>query len=270
MAGGMMGGGMMGGPGMAGGMMGGGMMGNGNMDGAMMGGGMMGGGMMGNGNMDGAMMGGGIDYGDAGMYGGGAGAGYDAEVRGADYDAGDGGSGGGGAGGGGAGGGGAGALTASYNSQTITGGSGPQTMANGGFNNVVFNYTSNMGTMLQGEMAGDIINSGQYTFGGSSTTGNGIGLGAADVLKINTTASMQYNGQLLSSLGSDINISSSGTFAGGGGLEFGLLNIGSNIVAAFDIDGDGNFTGADSALDVSDDITSARYIASTDTFEFFV
>jgi hypothetical protein len=143
-------------------------------------------------------------------------------------------------------------------------------MANGGFNNVVFNYTSNMGTMLQGEMAGDIINSGQYTFGGSSTTGNGIGLGAADVLKINTTASMQYNGQLLSSLGSDINISSSGTFAGGGGLEFGLLNIGSNIVAAFDIDGDGNFTGADSALDVSDDITSARYIASTDTFEFFV
>ena len=100
-------------------------------------------------------------------------------------------------------------------------------------------------------------------------TGADKGLGPQDLLKFQN-APIKYNGTLLTGLNSDLSIAKSSGFAAGGGLEFGLLNISNNIIAAIDIDGNGTFGATDVALDVQDNITSVNYNAATDTFTFTV
>ena len=58
------------------------------------------------------------------------------------------------------------------------------------------------------------------------------------------------------------------SFAGGGGLEFGLLDLSGNIIAALDRDASGTFNAGDLALDVQDNVTSVSYNASNDVFTF--
>ena len=102
-------------------------------------------------------------------------------------------------------------------------------------------------------------------------TGTDKGLGPQDLLKF-TNAPIQHNGPLLTSLNSDLTIDKSIgiSFAGGGGLEFGLLDLSNNIIAAIDINGNGTFDQSDVSLDVQDNITEVNYNYATDTFTFIV
>ena len=90
------------------------------------------------------------------------------------------------------------------------------------------------------------------------------------MLKFDNNLAISYNGTLFTDFGSDQTISSSSSFVGGGGLEFGLLNISGNMIVAFDRDTSGTFSAGDLVLDVQDDITSATYNASNDVFSFSV
>jgi len=161
-------------------------------------------------------------------------------------------------------------FTASNNNEVITGGNGSQNMSNGGFNNVVFNYTSQSEPNLTGELRGDTINGGFYRGPGDFSSSNSQGLGPNDILQFDVALPLNYNGTSLSSLGSNQTISSSTTFAGGGGLEFGLINLSNNIIAAIDVDGNGVFNNGDMALDVQDDVTAAVYNSNNDVFTFVV
>ena len=91
-------------------------------------------------------------------------------------------------------------------------------------------------------------------------------------MKINLNAPVSYNGSLLSSASSNvtINATNGNTFAATNILEFGLLNLSGNVVAALDVDGNGTFASGDIVLDVADNITSAQYNYNSDTFQFFV
>ena len=79
-----------------------------------------------------------------------------------------------------------------------------------------------------------------------------------------------YNGTQFSVFGSNQSISATSSYAGGGGNEFGLLNLSGNIIAALDRDASGTFNAGDLALDVQDNVTSVSYNASNDVFTFIV
>ena len=101
-------------------------------------------------------------------------------------------------------------------------------------------------------------------------TGNDKGLGTSDMLKLDINLPIKYNGTLFSDFASNQTINKASNFAGGGGLEFGLLNLSGNIVAALDRDASGTFNAGDLALDVQDNVTSVAYNASNDVFTFIV
>ena len=161
-------------------------------------------------------------------------------------------------------------VTASGNNDVIIGQIGPQTLSNGGFNNVTFQYNSTTADQLFNEAAGDTINGGVYRGPTDFVTGVDKGLGTSDILKLDINLPIKYNGNLFSDFGSNQSISKANTFAGGGGLEFGLLDLSGNIIAALDRDASGTFNTGDLALDVQDNVTSVAYNASTDVFTFIV
>ena len=101
-------------------------------------------------------------------------------------------------------------------------------------------------------------------------TGNDKGLGTSDMLKLDINLPIKYNGTLFSDFASNQSISKAANFAGGGGLEFGLLDLSGNIIAALDRDASGTFNAGDLALDVQDNVTSVAYNASNDVFTFIV
>ena len=143
-------------------------------------------------------------------------------------------------------------------------------LSNGFFNNVTFKYDSITVDQLNGELSGDTINGGFYRGAADFNSGNDKGLGQNDMLKFDNNLAISYNGTLFSDFSIDQSISSSSTFAGGGGLEFGLINLSGNIIAAFDKDLSGTFNDGDLALDVQDNITSVSYSANNDVFTFIV
>ena len=75
------------------------------------------------------------------------------------------------------------------------------------------------------------------------------------MLKLDINLPIKYNGTLFSDFASNQSISKAANFAGGGGLEFGLLNLSGNIIAALDRDASGTFNAGDLALDVQDNVT---------------
>ena len=105
-------------------------------------------------------------------------------------------------------------------------------------------------------------------------TGVNKGLGPNDILKFSDALALKHGANLLTDLGSNLTITKSSPnsidFAAGGGLQFALLDISNNIIAAIDIDGNGTLNEPDVALDVQDNITSATYNVSTDAFSFIV
>ena len=153
-----------------------------------------------------------------------------------------------------------------------TGGNGAQILSNGGFNNVTFKYNSTTADGLFNEASGDTINGGFYRGPTDFNSSNTVGLGPNDMLKFDNNLAISYNGTLFSNFGSNQSISASvgNSFAGGGGLEFGLLNLSGNIIAALDRDASGTFNTGDLALDVQDNVTAVSYNSSNDVFSFIV
>ena len=152
----------------------------------------------------------------------------------------------------------------------MIGGNGPQTLSNGGFNNVTFVYNSTTADGLFNEASGDTINGGFYRGPTDFNSSNTVGLGPNDMLKFDNNLAISYNGTLFSNFGSNQSISATNgnSFAGGGGLEFGLLNLSGNVIAALDRDASGTFNTGDLALDVQDNVTSVSYNANNDVFTF--
>ena len=99
-------------------------------------------------------------------------------------------------------------------------------------------------------------------------TGNDKGLGTSDKLELNINLPVKYNGTLFSDFSSNQTINKATGFAGGGGLEFGLLNLSGNIVAALDKDESGTFNAGDLVLDVQDNVNSVVYNHTNDVFTF--
>ncbi len=92
--------------------------------------------------------------------------------------------------------------------------------------------------------------------------------GKIDIFMVNDGHGI--NGTLFSDFASNQSISKAANFAGGGGLEFGLLDLSGNIIAALDRDASGTFNAGDLAFDVQDNVTSVAYNASNDVFTFIV
>ena len=103
---------------------------------------------------------------------------------------------------------------------------------------------------------------------GNLATGNDKGLGTSDKLELNINLPVKYNGTLFSDFSSNQTINKATGFAGGGGLEFGLLNLSGNIVAALDKDESGTFNAGDLVLDVQDNVNSVVYDHTNDVFTF--
>ena len=145
-------------------------------------------------------------------------------------------------------------------------------LSNGGFNNVTFKYDSTTADGLFNEASGDTINGGFYRGPTDFNSSNTVGLGPNDMLKFDNNLAISYNGTLFSNFGSNQSISATNgnSFAGGGGLEFGLLNLSGNVIAALDRDASGTFNTGDLALDVQDNVTSVSYNANNDVFTFIV
>ena len=140
---------------------------------------------------------------------------------------------------------------------SIFGGNGGQILSNAGFNNVTFKYDSVTADQLNNELSGDTINGGFYRGPTDFNSSNTVGLGPNDMLKFDNNLAISYNGTLFSNFVSNQSISASAgnSFAGGGGLEFGLLNLSGNVIVAFDRDLSGAFSEGDLALDVQDNVT---------------
>ena len=173
-------------------------------------------------------------------------------------------------------------LTAGANNQILDGGGGGDTLSNGGNTGVVFEYDgyNDAGndasnpygsfTQLQQEVMGnngDTINGGNYAnaaSGQSAFTGNSVGLGSNDVLKLNFTIYQNGNAVTSDISGGSIISNYANTATEG---EAGLFNVGGNVVFALNAGtgnqnfGSGNDT-SDIYFDVEDDMTSWAYDVS--------
>ena len=124
---------------------------------------------------------------------------------------------------------------------------------------------------LINDATGDTINGGYYDRANDLVTGNDKGLGPSDILKVDVNnIPIKYNGTLFSDFGANQSISKANTFAGGGGLEFGLLDLSGNIIAALDRDASGTFNDGDVAFDVQDNVTSVAFNSTSDVLTFIV
>ena len=186
-------------------------------------------------------------------------------------------------------------ITATKANMVLTGGGGGDTLSNGGYTGVVFNYQNSLAfepgtgrTQLWGEAYMDMINGGSINPSTGQDTnpannqpayGNDKGLGVGDVLRF-AGADLYYGSTQLSAASSNIDIakSANASYTGGGQIGdvclFDAQYVGgsaNNLIFAIDANGDGLLEASDVMFDVEDDLLSSDkmiYDTTNDVFTF--
>ena len=134
-------------------------------------------------------------------------------------------------------------ITATADNSQLTGGNGAQIYLMVVLIMLHLNIIQQLQINYLMKLSGDTINGGFYRGPTDFNSSNTVGLGPNDMLKFDNNLAISYNGTLFSNFVSNQSISASAgnSFAGGGGLEFGLLNLSGNVIVAFDRDLSGTF-----------------------------